>query len=163
MKSKYLALVLLIIGILIAAYYLAAKSSSQASAPYTFVVNNRSYKITAYESTEQQLEEGLMNATVTNSTFALFNLGKPGIYPFWMKDTYYQLDIIWLYYNTSTGTARVVYIANATPCVDYSKNQTSCIIYTPPAYANYVLEAKQGFADSSGISVGSTIKLLYGN
>jgi uncharacterized membrane protein (UPF0127 family) len=54
-----------------------------------------------------------------------------------------------------------VYIVNATPCVSYSQNQTDCKIYDPGANANYVLEAKAGFAEQSNLSVGSHIKFLF--
>jgi uncharacterized membrane protein (UPF0127 family) len=162
MKRKYVVLVLLVFGIFISAFYVATNLNSSSGTPTAFVLYNRSYGITVYESTTQQLEKGLMNATVTNSTFALFNMGSPGIYPFWMKDTYYPLDIIWLDYNQSTRLASVVYIANATPCVSYSANQTDCIIYTPTAYANYVLEAKAGFAEQEGIGIGTKLRLISG-
>jgi uncharacterized membrane protein (UPF0127 family) len=102
-----------------------------------------------------------MNATVTNSTFMLFYFGQPGIYSFWMKDTYSQLDIIWLNYSGSTGMAKVVYVVDAPPCVNYSSDQSGCRIYTPSSEANYVLEAKAGFAERNNMTVGSSIKFLH--
>ena len=78
-----------------------------------------------------------------------------------MKDTYSQLDMIWLNYSNSTGMAKVVYIVNATPCASYSPDQSGCVIYTPTAYANYVLEAKDGFVRMSGISLNGSVRFLY--
>ena len=140
---------------LILAYYVV--SITAAHAPSRFSVNGRTYGITAYEQTQAQLEKGLMNATVTNSTFALFYLGRPGIYPFWMKDTYYPLDIIWINYSAAEGYGTVVYIANAIPCVDYSANQSMCSLYVPDSDSNYVIEAKSGFARLNGITIGTRI------
>ncbi len=155
-RGLVLLLAIAAIALALSYYYLVYGQGDHV--PQSFVVNNSTYQITAYEHTSQQLEQGLMNVTVTNRTFALFYFGEPGIYPFWMKDTYSQLDMIWLNYSQSTGMGMVVYIANATPCADYDSNQTNCIIYTPTAYANYVLEAKAGFVQQNQIRVGTSIR-----
>lgn len=137
------------------------KSVSWLARPTAFEFNNRTYAITAYASTMAEREKGLMNATVTNSTFMLFYFGQPSIYSFWMKNTYSQLDIIWLNYSGSIGMAKVVYIVHAPPCVNYSSDQSACRIYTPTTNANYVLETKAGFAELNNMTVGSSIKFLH--
>ncbi len=137
--------------------YSVASGLDAANVPSHFSVNGHTYAITVYEHTQAQLEKGLMNATVTNSTFALFYLGKPGIYPFWMKNTYYSLDIIWVNYSKENGYGRVVYIANAIPCDSYSGNQTACTLYAPNSYADYVIEAQSGFSKRNGVAIGSRI------
>ncbi len=142
--------------------YLFENLGGISQSPSSFSVNGKTYAITAYENTPTQREMGLMNATVTNSTFVLFHFPQSGIYPFWMKNTYSQLDIIWLNYSSSTDTANVVYIANAIPCASYSKNQSNCVIYTPNSSANYVLEAKGGFAKSNDVQIGSSLKFDFG-
>lgn len=129
--------------------------------PVSFEVNNRTYPITNYADTPAQLDRGLMNATVTNSTFMLFYFHERGIYPFWMKNTYSQLDMIWLNYSSSDANATIVYMANATPCISYDKSQNSCTIYIPTAYANYVLETKSGFVEENNLHVGSKIKFIF--
>ena len=156
MGRKLMAYIAASFAALILAYY-AVSVAGAAHAPSSFSVNGRTYAITAYEHTQAQLEKGLMNATVTNSTFALFYLGSPGIYPFWMKNTYYPLDIIWINYSSARGYGTVVYVANAIPCVDYSANQSMCSLYVPNSDSNYVIEAKSGFARLNGITVGARI------
>ncbi|MDE1871688.1 MAG: DUF192 domain-containing protein [Candidatus Micrarchaeota archaeon] len=134
---------------------------NQGQRPVSFQVNGNTYRITSYAYTEAERATGLMNATVTNDTFMLFRFDNPGIYPFWMKDTYSPLDIIWLNYSSTDGTAKVVYIANATPCIEYSSSQDSCIVYTPRSEANYVLEARAGFAKANDMTAGTEIRFLY--
>ncbi len=122
----------------------------------SFTFNNVTYKFTSVAMTIQQQEKGLMNASVTNSTFELFVFHNVSVYPFWMKDTYSPLDIIWI-----NGTT-VTFIAHAMPCSWYSMNQTSCVVYNNYSqghYANYVIEARAGFANRTGLHVGSKVIL----
>jgi uncharacterized membrane protein (UPF0127 family) len=145
--------------LLFAAVILNLTYRSQATSPkvYTsFYLNGKSYNITAIAVTEAQQIHGLMNTTISNSTIMLFEFPVLGIYPFWMYDTYSNLDMLWL--NASGGSGTVVYIeSNATSCLVLAKclNQT----YTPNALANYVIEAKAGFVQRNGISVGDKITL----
>lgn len=159
-KGDYFVVLMVVAAILLVLIYEIGMPNPNAATPAAFSVNNRTYKITAYAYTQAQQEKGLMNETVTNSTFMLFYFGQPGIYSFWMKDTYSQLDIIWLNYSSSTGMAKAVYIVNATPCTSYNSNQDSCIIYTPTVYADYVLETKAGFVGQNNITIGSSIRFL---
>ncbi len=155
----YSALSLIAVAVALLAVSLHAnRPSAQFS---SFIFNNHTYAFTYVASNLSEWETGLMNKTVTNSTFELFIFPTPNIYPFWMKDTYYPLDIIWI-----NGT-RVVYIAYAIPCSWYSKGQSSCIIYNPynssaqgdGHIANYVIEAPGGFANATGMSVGDTVRI----
>ncbi|MDE1856184.1 MAG: DUF192 domain-containing protein, partial [Candidatus Micrarchaeota archaeon] len=81
-----------------------------------FSVGNRSFAITYVASNYSQWTEGLMNKTVTNSTFELFVFPNPSIYPFWMNNTYTNLDMLWV--NGSSHGGKVVYILkNAPSCL----------------------------------------------
>jgi uncharacterized membrane protein (UPF0127 family) len=134
--------------------------SNPARCPISFAVDNKSFAISSCQITEQELERGLMNATVTNKTFMLFVFGNEGIYPFWMKNTYYPLDQIWISSNGTIG--RIAYIAHAVPCIDYDKAQLNCPLYVPNATADYVIEASSGFTAKYGVHVGSAVSFNYG-
>lgn len=158
MKRKTpLVALLVIIGVILALVFV---SQTSQSSQYQFTVKGKTYAITEYEATQQEWQQGLMNVTVTNTTFALFNFSKPSIYSFWMKNTYTPLDMIWVNYSYTSKTGKIVYIVNASPCVNYSSNQTNCMIYTPYNFSNYVIEAKAGFVQKNGINVGDSVKLL---
>lgn len=145
-----------------AALFVSSFNTNNPSKQFTsFTFGNHTYAFTDVASNFSEWESGLMNRTVTNTTFELFVFPNPSIYPFWMKNTYAPLDIIWI-----SGT-NVVYIANAIPCSWYSKDQSSCIIYNPynssvsgnGHVANYVIEASSGFVNATGMRVGDTVRI----
>lgn len=117
-----------------------------------FEIGGNTFGITYLALNQTQWEKGLMNATVTNSTTMLFAFGAQGIYPFWMFNTDYNLDMIWI--NGSASSGKIVYIvSNATSCFDAS----SCEVYTPNQTSNYVIEAKAGFVKRNGIALGESV------
>ncbi|HVA83019.1 MAG TPA: DUF192 domain-containing protein [Candidatus Aquilonibacter sp.] len=148
--SKLLIPSAAIIFLLVAGILLLSKTSS---AQYSqFSVDGKSFPITYLALNQAQWEKGLMNATVTNTTTMLFVFTNPGIYPFWMFDTDYNLDMIWV--NGTATSGKIVYvIENATSCFDAS----NCTIYTPNKTSNYVIEAKAGFVKRNGISTGDSV------
>lgn len=77
----------------------------------------------------------------------LFIFDEPGYYPFWMKNTYIPLDILWL-----DSSFTVVEIVAATPCVS-----DPCPNYGGTAFASYVLEVPLGFAAAHNLSIGSSL------
>lgn len=120
---------------------------------YWIQINNHTYRFTNVELNQSEWEQGLMNATVTNNTLVLFYFGRPGVWDFWMKNTYSPLDMIWIDGNT------VVYIANAVPCVSYDPDQQSCQLYMPNTVADAVIEAPAGFAARNNLHVGEAVEL----
>lgn len=157
--NKYLlaALAIIIIASVAALLILAQNTALHNSGNISgFTFANTSYKFTYVATTPQEWQKGLMNYSVTNTTFELFVFPKVSIYPFWMYDTYYPLDIIWI------NGSRVTYVAHAIPCSWYSPGQTDCMVYnnyTSAHYANYVIEAHGGFANSTGLRTGSIVSI----
>jgi uncharacterized membrane protein (UPF0127 family) len=144
----------LFVAIAIIASVAFLNRSSSKSGYSDFYVNGRVFGITYIAANESQWLHGLMNTTVTNSTTMLFEFGTLGDYPFWMYDTYTNLDMIWVDYGSANGT--IVYIErNATSCFVKS----DCVVYDPGVDANYVIEAKAGFVERNNISVGDSIVL----
>ncbi|MCX5680982.1 MAG: DUF192 domain-containing protein, partial [Candidatus Omnitrophica bacterium] len=65
---------------------------------------------------------------------------------FWMKNTLFPLDIIWI-----DEHKKVVYIEkNVPPCL-----QEKCPTYGPVQPVLYVLEVNAGFADANNVHVGN--------
>lgn len=84
------------------------------------------------------------------NTGMLFVFEKEGIYPFWMKDMNFPIDMIWI-----NGGMRVVYIQeNATP-------ESYPEIFDPKTNAKYVLEVPAGFSKNNNLKVGDKVLLRY--
>ena len=136
----------------------AEAASPFADQTYQYQVDGREFNISLVAADQAAWTEGLMNATITNATMMVFVFPSPGIYPFWMENTYSNLDMMWL--NVSGGKGAVVYLVrNATSCVGKGEGWCMDNQYVPTAYANYVIEAKAGFADANNVTVGTSVGL----
>jgi uncharacterized membrane protein (UPF0127 family) len=138
----------------------AAKVGAAAAAnpAYVFTVNGKAFDISMVAANDSAREKGLMNATITNATMMIFVFPSLGSYPFWMENTYSNLDMMWL--NVSGGSGSVVYLVrNAASCVGKGLDWCESNTYYPTAEANYVIEAKAGFAESNNITVGTRVGL----
>jgi uncharacterized membrane protein (UPF0127 family) len=128
--------------------------------PSSFTVNGRTYSFTYTATNQAQWQEGLMNKVVTNTTTMLFAFPYLSHWQFWMFDTPTSLDMIWV--NATGNSVRVVYlVTSASPCLTSDSN--TCERFTPTAQANYVIEAKAGFAAANNITLGSTIQFGWNN
>ena len=157
-KVMYYAAFCFVFLIIVGVVFMTLVSIPHHQKP-SFTFDNVTYNFTYVASNLTAWQEGLMNKTVGNNTFELFAFPTYAVYPFWMKNTYYPLDILWI------NGSRVVFVVHAVPCSWYSPYQSNCTIYnqynsSTPGYghvANYVIEAEGGFANSTGIAVGSVI------
>lgn len=149
-----LALIIVYLSAYVWVYYVEG-AGNQA---YLYQVGGKSFTINRVATNQAAWEKGLMNATITNSTMMVFVFPTEGTYPFWMENTYSNLDMMWL--NVSGGSGSVVYLVrNATSCVGQSPEWCTNHTYYPTAYANYVIEAKAGFAEANNITVGTSVGL----
>jgi uncharacterized membrane protein (UPF0127 family) len=143
----------------IAAYAMLGTSGSVTSpVPSTFTVNGKTYAFTYVATDDAQRAAGLMNKQVTNTTTMLFAFPAMGTYQFWMYDTNTSLDIMWI--NATGNAGRVVYVyADAQPCHSLPIFCPNYPTSSSANYAaNYVLEAKAGFAEANGVEVGTQIQ-----
>ncbi len=101
--------------------------------------------------TEPERSRGLMHrASLPERSGMIFLFDRPGIHPFWMKNTLIPLDIFW---TDSAGT--VVWIAESVPPCQADP----CPEYPPKAVAQYVIETNAGFARRHAVKVGDVITL----
>lgn len=151
----FLSIVIVLLLSLATGYYLFSVPGDAhvSPLPSSFIVNGKTFQITYVATTQSERQAGLMNRKITDTTTMLFVFPKPSNYPFWMYDTNSSLDIIWI---NATGTAGVVVylVAGAQSCY----LPVGCPNYYPAAPANYVIEAKAGFARLNGIAIGMIIE-----
>ena len=81
-----------------------------------------------------------------------FIFDHPGMYPFWMKEMNFPIDIIWIGEHMSV----VDITKSASPS---SFPQT----FVSSAPALYVLEVQAGFAERHGVKIGDQVVLLDSN
>jgi uncharacterized protein len=104
-------------------------------------------------ATEHDQEMGLMHRdSIGPEEGMLFVFEKTGYRKFWMKNTKFPLDII---YINSEG--KITEIIEANPCVE-----DPCTIYESTQPARWVLEVNQGYTRSRSISSGDEVLGLPG-
>lgn len=95
-------------------------------------------------------EKGLMQRdNLEADKGMLFIFEKEGIYPFWMKNMKFPIDIIWL---DKEMKAAYIY-KNAQPCA------SECPNIIPDKMAQYILEISAGEAEKIGLKDGSIFVL----
>jgi len=78
----------------------------------------------------------------------LFLFEEENVYPFWMKNTFIPLDILWINSNKE-----IVFIyKNAQPCIT-----EPCPVIYPGKKAKYVLELHGGISDTIGLIEGDKV------
>ncbi|MCX6811844.1 MAG: DUF192 domain-containing protein [Candidatus Berkelbacteria bacterium] len=85
-----------------------------------------------------------------NNDGMLFVFEKPDIYPFWMKDMNFAVDIIWI-----KDKKIVDIVKDAEPPSVAGKT----ISYTPKAEADIVLETVAGFCEENGVKIGDEVQI----
>ena len=101
--------------------------------------------------TEAERARGLMHrSSMPERAGMIFLFERPGIYPFWMKNTLIPLDMFW----TDTS-GRIVWIAESVPPC----KADPCPEYPPRAVASYVIETNAGFAKRHAVQVGQVVTL----
>jgi uncharacterized membrane protein (UPF0127 family) len=78
----------------------------------------------------------------------LFIFDEASVYPFWMKDMLFPIDIIWIDANS-----RISYIESAVTPDTYPK------VFAPDAPALYTLEVKSGTAERLGFKIGDAVRI----
>jgi uncharacterized protein len=101
-------------------------------------------------NTKADRERGLMyREDLDSDSGMLFIFDREGIYPFWMKNTLIDLDIIWI-----NEDKEIVFISkNTQPC-----EADPCLSVNPNKKAKYVLEINGGLSEENGFSIGDDVE-----
>jgi len=101
----------------------------------------------------EELTRGLQfRKSLARNAGMLFVFSQMSTHPFWMKDTFIPLDMIWL-----DEDQKIVYIARQVPpCT-----KDPCPTYGPTTASRYVLEVNTGYADELGLRVGTRAEFKF--
>ncbi len=99
---------------------------------------------------QAERQKGLMDRSSLNDDEGMFFIFEnEGIYPFWMKNTFIPLDIIWI-----NKDKEIIHIESVQPCkID------PCPSYNPEKEALYVLEINSGLSEKYGFKEGNEITI----
>ncbi|MBL8157995.1 DUF192 domain-containing protein [bacterium] len=149
---RALPIVLGLLGISIVGYAFFHKT--EVSAPHsivpteTLLLADKPLRV-AVADTDALRAQGLSgSAPLADDEGMLFIFDEDGVYPFWMKDMLYSIDIFWL-----DATGSVVHIEKNLSPDTYPQS------FTPHSPARYVLEVRAGFADQHDIQIGTRANL----
>ena len=107
------------------------------------------YKVELVRTPEEQAQGLMFRESLPERTGMLFLFGEPAPHRFWMKNTMFPLDMIWM-----DETGRVLFVsANTPPC-----KADPCPDYGPEVPVSTVLEIAGGMAAEEKVTTGSTIR-----
>ncbi len=95
-------------------------------------------------SEPERLQGLMLRDSLAESAGMLFVFDREAIYPFWMKNMRFPIDIIWM----SADKHIVEILSDASPCGD------ACTQLVPVEPSLYVLEVCAGFVKRHDIKVG---------
>lgn len=137
----------LIITFIILVVLLVQKNKNIQPKSIGLQINNNNYYLEVAK-TNQQKKIGLSNRNeICSNCGMLFVFDKEGQYPFWMKDTYIPLDIIWI-----NSQYKIVKIITAL-------NTNSDVTYTNTDPAKYAIELPANEVFKQNLKVGDTIQI----
>jgi uncharacterized membrane protein (UPF0127 family) len=150
MKQKWWLIISIIILLALTYPFVFSKKNTNIS---QVEINGKIIKV-EIAKTDEARNKGLSNRkTLEANSGMLFIFDKPGIHPFWMKDTLIPLDIIWLTPSKTKGIYTIVDMTQLQP--QRGDNVPS---YTPKKEAQYALEVNANYARNNNISIGDEIK-----
>jgi uncharacterized protein len=149
--------ILLLLGIAVVAFFVLQRNVDQVKNPVgeyslykTTGVDFKGSEYIAYVvDTPRLRSRGLSNKSILpQDEGMLFVFEEEGIYPFWMQDMNFDIDIVWL----DAGGNVVYVVQNAMP-------ESYPNLFTPTQEALYVWEVNAGFVAEKGIDIGGRVEI----
>lgn len=134
-------------------FLLADINLSLSEVKFIKVTFPNGFKVTAELAiAEEQRQQGLMfRKGMKEDQGMLFIFEEENYYSFWMKNTYFPLDMLWLDSNRL-----IVHIEeNVPPCP-----VEPCPSYMPTRPARYVLELVSGSVKKHGLKIGDRLDFI---
>ncbi len=148
MKKHFLLIVGIVLVALAVSFALIVRTAASTSS--TKVIDLTSLRLEIAD-TDALRAHGLSDrVSLDGDAGMLFLFEKPGIYPFWMKDMHFPLDMVWI------NDDRVVEVTTLPP------PQAEAVVpptHIPTHVADTVLEINAGKAKELGIQPGVRVML----
>jgi hypothetical protein len=149
MAKKLFFLVLLTLSVFGLAAWLAFRL--KVTAPTKILVGEKQLKIKIAHTLAEK-EKGLSEKpSLCSDCGLLFFFDQPGIYPFWMRKMYFDIDILWIDNNRVVD---ITYGAKRPPKEEFDAPRT---IYQSQVPVDKVLEVNAGWVKENGIGVGDQV------
>ena len=85
----------------------------------------------------------------------IFVFNQPGLYPLWMLNMQFSLDMIWF-----DQDGKVIYIEKDVPPCKTPLEIAACQSIVPDGQAIYILEVTSGFVDHNNITKDSILEII---
>ena len=85
----------------------------------------------------------------------IFVFNQPGLYPLWMLNMQFSLDMIWF-----DQDGKVVHIEKDVPPCKTPLEIAACQSIVPDGQALYILEVTSGFVDNANITKDSILEII---
>ncbi len=147
------AITTIVVGALLIAENLSNSSIDATEPPKEaqIIVNDRAMQVEIADTPDKRSLGLSLRDSMPRDRGMLFVFDEEDVYPFWMKNMEFNLDIAWI---NSSGT--VVHVEkNLKPCLEI------CPSYESGKPARYVLEVNAGVSDELGIREGTTVKMIF--
>ncbi len=149
MRKKYFLILLFFILLTGVSYFLKIHFFSESKTAFLGEGN----LVLEYALTSQQKVQGLSDRkSLCANCGLLFVFDSLGIYPFWMKAMYFDIDIIWLRDNQ---VAEITYGAKAPLKQDFNQPKE---IFQSQIPINGVLEVNAGWVEKNQVKIGDVLK-----
>jgi|SRR3990167_3602178 len=113
-------------------------------------IKDKKIKVEIADNLELRMKGLSGRGSLCQNCGMLFVFEKPDIYPFWMKEMNFPLDIIWI---KNLSIVEIVKSASTPEAAGQVMN------YTPNAPADLVLELNAGFCEKHDLKIGDGIEI----
>jgi len=141
--------------ILVFVKYQAEESSSRPTsqeAPATLLLAGKTFPVEIVSTPEAQAKGLSGRPALEDGTGMLFWFTRDDLYPFWMPDMHFPIDIVWMDKDWS-----IVHIEEGVTPETYPET------FSSPVPARYVLELPSGTLQNIGAKTGQKATLSWGN
>ena len=111
-------------------------------------IKNKKIKAEVADNLELRLKGLSGRKSLCSNCGMIFVFERTDIYPFWMKEMNFPLDIVWI------KDKKIVEIVASAPTPEAAGQVMN---YTPQAPADLVLELNAGFCEKNNIKVGDEV------